>query len=237
VTRAVALLLFACGLAFAAPVPKAAPTVESVYGKVVPSEHATCELTKSGALRITVDKSQTKSKVSFADPQVSRTVEGDFQLTVRVHHPPSGGVRVGGVKEGIATVVAGVCVAAADDPKSRFWLTQTHIDTGGELSPKDQWVTHRGLSVSSSKLGSGTNWVSPKLHDQPLYLRVRRAGNEFRFETSGDAKEWYSFTAQKPKAFDTKVVIGFLAQHNTDADAAAEFDQLDLQPLKKDEKK
>ena len=53
--RTVAALLFACGIAVAAPVPKAGPKLEDVFGEIV-DKKSDCkfEMNKDGALAVTV---------------------------------------------------------------------------------------------------------------------------------------------------------------------------------------
>ena len=79
-------ILLAPLFALAAPVPKAKKFDD--FGTVVETKGVTCAMTRPGELRFSVSKEAATESKNHVEtrPNVTRTVEGDFELTVRITH-------------------------------------------------------------------------------------------------------------------------------------------------------
>ena len=231
------MLIALAGLAMAAPVPKEnVKKLEDVFGEVAdPKSDCKFDMMKGDALRITVPKGHPPT--DFSDdhparpPMVAKVVEGDFVLTVRVTHTPAKDAgRAAGAK-GNTEVMAGISLYAEDDPKRSLLFTQRHIWNG------QSWVS--GFTRESRGGGSSTGSNSP-LDDErgkAVYLKLTRNGGDFKTATSTDGKTWDDFLNCSIEKLGAKLVVGPVALHNTSDDYEAVFDQYEIKPLAKDEKK
>lgn len=224
-TTALFALLLLPLLADAAPVPKAGPKkIEDVFGQVADVSGVTCEMTRADELRVAVSKEFTvgTNQEHLIRPLVSKTVEGDFTLTIRVAHPPSKAADIAAVGPGAPTLSAGIALYAEGDPKKSLTLLHKHTKAG------DDWKSSLSMSSRHERGGSGTGRQSKELEDKPLYLRLTRTGDQFMSETSADGKKWAAFGVHKVSGFGA-VVVGPVAVHNTTADADAVFDEYKLE--------
>lgn len=225
--RTLFVLLLAPLLAIAAPVPKPpGKKVEDVFGQVAEVSGVTCEMTKWEELRVAVSKETIVSpnQEHQIRPLVTRTVEGDFTLTVRVSHPPSKAADLAAVGAGAPTLSAGIALYADGNPKQTLTLLHKHTKSG------DTWKSSLSMSSRHDKGGSGTGRQAQGLEDKPYYLRLTRKGDDFKSETSTDGKKWQGFGTHKVSGFGA-VVVGPVAVHNTTADYDAVFDEYKIEPL------
>ena len=75
-----------------------------------------------------------------------------------------------------------------------------------------------------------------QLPDDAVYWRLTRRGGEFTFCFGSDGEKWTEFTSLEAPDFDA-VVVGPIVAHSTNEECKATFDQYEIKPLKKDEKK
>jgi hypothetical protein len=224
--RTAFVILLLPALALAAPVPKAPPRkIEDVFGTPTEANGVTLEMTRRDELRATVGKeaatavnSQTKAR-----PLATKTVEGDFELTVRISHAPPADKELAATGPGVPTLSAGIALFSRDNPKCSLTYFHKHTLTGG-------WKSQLSMNSQHERGGSGTGRQAQKLEDQPLYLRLTRKGDEFRSETSADGKTWQRFGTHKVQGFGP-VVVGPAAVHNTTAGYEVTFDEYQIKPL------
>lgn len=223
--RTLFALLLLPAVALAAPVPKPpGKKIEDVFGQVAEVSGVTCEMTKAEELRVGVSKEFTvsTSQEHLIRPLVSKTVEGDFVMTVRVAHPPSRVADLAAVGPGVPTLSAGIALYADGNPKQMLTLLHKHTKSG------DTWKSSLGMNSRHDRGGSGTGRQSKGLEDKPLYMRLTRKGDEFKSETSADGTKWMGFGTHKVAGFGA-VVVGPVALHNTTADYDAVFDEYKLE--------
>lgn len=239
-TRTVAVVLLLPALVVAAPVPKAAgvrPLAE-VFGEVAdPPWDCTVEMTKAGALRVAVPKLERPVELdhgAITPPLTTKSVEGDFELTVRVTHaPPKETDRAAGAKMA-ATVAAGVALYTEGDRRTNLTFAHTLVRENDAWANRLAAITHYG-GGSSRTTGGGGDAAAGK----PVYLRLTRLGDSFAFASSGDGKKWSPFSRLTLKGVGEVVLVGPTAFHNTAGDHEAVFDeyQIDLiRPLKEPKK-
>lgn len=231
--RILVALLFLPVFVVAAPVPKAVPKLEEVFGEIV-DEKDGCkyEMSKGGVLTITVPAVEKDAKVereSFRPGLVAREVEGDFMVTVRIAILPSASAKVTG-KEKDAEVVAGVAVAKADDPQY------------GALGGMGQWSVDKSWSgrffdsrkpdKTSSSSGS---WDLKLKQDDCLTVRLTRRSDRVltEFKIAG---EWQGFSNRRIEGMTGSVRVGPVAFGCLDKEFSATFDEYKIELLK-DEKK
>lgn len=232
-TRTLLALLFIPALVFAAPVPKPpAKKLEDVYGTPGEFPGVTLEMTRKGELNATLAKEAAagdRGHQNSLRPFTTRTVEGDFELTVRVTHaPPAAADLAAG--NGNPTVYAGIALFADGNPKHTGNLLHKHVKVG------DTWKSGLSMDTQHKNGGSGTGRQNNKLEDQPIYLRLTRKGDEFKSETSADGKKWQGFGTHKAQGFGGSVVVGPAATHNTTAGYEVTFDEYALKPLAEEKK-
>ncbi|MCU0704491.1 MAG: DUF1349 domain-containing protein [Fimbriiglobus sp.] len=216
-------------LAVAAPVPKPPPKkMEEVFGTFVEANGVTAEMTRRGELKVEVSKDAAAdtNRVSTARPLVTRTVEGDFELVVRVtHSPPTAADLTTAIGAGNPTVTAGLALYAAGDPKSTHTFLQKHARIS------DAWRTQLSANTQHQRGGSGTGRQGQKLEEKPIYLRLTRKGDEFKSETSTDGKKWQAFATHKATGFGGAVVVGPVATHNITGGYEVTFDEYEIKPV------
>jgi hypothetical protein len=223
-------------LLLAAPVPKVDPTRRLIetFGEIVdPMSDVKCDMTKAGVLRVTVPKEVRPVELNHAvagSPVTTKTVEGDFVLTVRVSHtPPNKAEKVDGAKQQ-ATVSAGIAVYSEGDPKTNLTLVHKHTKTG------DKWVSGLAMQTNYKQGSTGSGRGGTTLEDKPLYLRLTRKGEVCVAETSADGKKWVQFTRHPADKLGPVVVVGPTVFRNTDADHTAEFDEYEIKSLTEEKK-
>ena len=111
----VVAILFSPLFVLAAPVPKHKAKNFENFGTAVETKGVTCEMTQPGELRVSLSKeATTKSNRHFeARPLVAQTVEGDFELTVRVTHAPPDGKDLTVVGRGDPIASAGIALTSS----------------------------------------------------------------------------------------------------------------------------
>lgn len=218
-------------LALAAPVPKpSAKKIEDVFGTPVERSGVACEMTRNDELKVTVAKeAATTDTTANLRPLATRTVEGDFELTVRLTHAAPGSAdRAVGI--GGPAVYAGIALFADGNPKNTVNLLHKHVKTG------DTWKSGLTMNTQHKNGGMGTGRGNAKLEEQPVYLRLTRRGDEFKSETSTDGKKWQSFGTHKAQGFGGAVVVGPYASHNTSAECETTFDEYVIKPAAEEKK-
>jgi len=227
-----AVLLFACGLAVAAPTPKTNPKLEDVFGEIV-DKKSDCkfEMGKEGALTITAPTSPKAFKLNgktFLPPLVEKEVEGDFELTVRIGLlAPKGAKAVDGEKD--LSVVAGVSVIPPGTPFGAMGgLLQNATEKGWSGKNFGCYHQFKASHVSSTR--------DLKLDpDTPLVVRLTRQGEEVTTECkSGD--EWVLLNFSRVDGMTGKVKVGPTVAGNIDQPFTATFDQYEIKPLKEEKK-
>ena len=227
-SRSAGLLLLLPALAVAAPVPKLTPKTFDGFGTAVETKGVTFESPQAGELRVSLSKEATTgSQAHFvARPLVTQKVEGDFELTVRVTHAPPEAKDLAAVGKNNPVVSAGLALSSPDDPNASVVLLHRHIRDG------DTWESTFNLSSRYGKKGSDSCRVSEKLHQQPIYLRLTRRGDEFTSAQSFDGKKWSSvFGSAHEVPGLGAVLIGPVAGHNTNGQYEVTFDEYVLKPL------
>jgi hypothetical protein len=229
-TRTLFALLLLPAFALAAPVPKTGgKKIEDVFGTPADLNGVTCEMTRKDELKATVGKeAAAAADESKVRPLTTRTVEGDFELTVRVTHSPPDKADLA-TGNGVATVFAGIGLFAENSPKHTLTLLHKHLKQG------DTWKSGLSMNSQHPRGGSGTGRGVAKLEDQPTYLRLTRKGDEFTSQTSADGKKWQGFGTHKVQGFGA-VVVGPVATHNTTGEYAVTFDEYIIRPLTEDKK-
>jgi hypothetical protein len=230
------MLLPLTGLAIVAPVPKEkVKKLEDVFGEVADlKSNCKFDMMKGDALRITVPKSHPPA--DFSDdhpafpPMVSKVVEGDFVLTVRVTHAPAKDAGPAAGARGIAKVMAGIALYSEADPKSSLLFTQHH-----SLSGKS-WASGFVRESRGRVRASGANSPPGDERGKAVYLKLTRSDTEFKTATSTDGKTWEEFLNCSIDKLGAKLVVGPVALQSTSDDYEAVFDQYEIKPLK-DEKK
>lgn len=234
--RLAVLALFVTTLAVAAPVPKVKP---NNFGTAVETKGVTCEMLRTGELRVRVSKeAASESDAHLATrPLVTRTVEGDFELTVRITHtPPEDKELATAVGNGEPIASAGLALHRSDGKRGSLVILN-RLSQG-----RDGWDSYFRMSAlyeTKDTQGVVGNLSSHrKFSNEPIYLRLTRRGDEFTATKSDDGKEWspvFDETREVPGL--GPVVIGPVAVHNTNARHDVTFDEYVLNPLKTGEKK
>jgi len=229
-------ILLAPLFALAASVPKAKKFDD--FGTVVETKGVTCEMTKSGELRVSVSKEgATESKAHFvARPLATQKVEGDFELTVRITHTAPEAKELAAVGDGEPIASAGIALYKSDAKRGSLAILNRLFEGDDAW---DSYFKMFALYETKTTLGSiGDLSSHHKFINTPIYLRLIRRGDEFTATSSEDGKEWSPIFES---SFDVPglgpVVIGPVAVHNTTTGYDVTFDEYVLKPLKKEEKK
>jgi hypothetical protein len=230
-TRTLWLLLFAPVLAAAAPVPPPSEKeqIEKLWGKIV-SPAAECEFKLAGkALTIRTAGQPARGLRTEKEPipRVSRTVVGDFEMTVKVADstPPARHARHTDswpwTRAGLYVVGGGYTV--------EFHLSQYYTKANGELNEKltrapwvDTWHPRGG---SGSQIGN----VEP---GKSVYLRLVRKGNAITVAHGTDGEKWSNpFNPRQAVEFPAEVTVGVFVSHGTFQPVEATFDGLRIERL------
>jgi hypothetical protein len=227
--RTLSVLLLLPLFATAAPVPKPpAKKIEEVFGTPAEFQGVTMAMTRKDELRATLAKEAAAGNQNTLRPFATRTVEGDFELTVRIAHAPPTAADLG-AGGGTPTVTAGI--ALLGDGNQKYTLNLLHKHT----KAADVWKSGLSMNSQHPRGGSGTGRQNNKLEDQPLYLRLTRKGDEFKSETSADGKRWQGFGTHKVAGLGP-VLVGPVASHNTTAEYEVTFDEYVIRPLTEEKK-
>jgi len=234
VTRRLALALLACGLAPAAPVPKASvPKIEDVFGEIAdPKSECRFKMGKDGALTVTVPTAHPRLEPgasSTTPPLVGRKIEGDFELTVRVSAAlPKTADGKGNTF--LPAVLTGISVVSADDPN-----TGITVGAARRLKGSD-WVGAKFASFRESGYGGATEDDLTAGADEPIWFRLTRSQQTLHIETSGDGKKWKTFVRVGVNKVGDAVTVGPVAFGCLDTEFSVTFDQYELKPLKEGKK-
>lgn len=221
----------------AAPVPKASLALFEPFGKPVEIRGTTCAVIRPGEIRVRLTKdAATESKAhDFARPNVARTVEGDFELTVRIAHTPPDAGAVTVEDKGETIAAAGIALVRADGKRgslvvlNRLSRSEVGWDTYFKLSALYETKAARGSIGGLSSHHAFAN--------APLYLRLTRRGDVFTSTTSDDGKTW-SPVFEEPHTIPGlgAVSLGPVAVHNTNGLYEVTFDEYTLSQPAKEQK-
>jgi hypothetical protein len=235
VTRTLFLLFVLTPLASAAPVPKATiKKLSDVYGtEVDPSSPCKCEMVGGDKLRVVVPNTHRPAETEHPNtvpPLVTKSVEGDFVVIVRVSHSysKSAGKAEGAKKQ--TEVAAGIALLGEGSENVRFTFVHRQTKTG------DKWVSGRYAQVMHRGGGSGSGSGGAKLDESPVFLRLTRKDESLKCETSADGTKWQPFSTLTAKGLGPLVNIGPVAFQSSDAEYAAEFDKYEIKPLTEEKK-
>jgi regulation of enolase protein 1 (concanavalin A-like superfamily) len=233
-TLLVALLLPA--VALAAPVPKAVggKKLSETFGEPV-NPDSTCqyEPAGNGGLRIVVPTTHPVHEVDHGKtvrPHLTRKVEGDFVLTVRIQHTFNKEAGKAEAAKQKTMVAAGIGFLDADDARNTFSVCHMNTKSG------DKWSTGRLMQIMHRGGGSGSGSGGVNVDDKPTHLRVTRKGEEIRSEFSADGKKWQNFSTMKMTTLGAAVNIGPVACQSTDAEYSVEFTEYEIKPLTEEKK-
>ena len=235
-SRAAIVLLFACGLAVAAPVPKEKVKTLGDFGEVTDARgECSLELKPAGVVRVAVPKEEPPFVLEHQKlpPVLTRkAIEGDFVLTVRVTHtPPS---EAGNAKENRFNLVAtsaGVAVVGEGGGKESVVLVHRHVK-----KQSDGWVSGVSHFTNHSKGSTGKVEAGAELVTEPVWLRLTRRGETVVSEASADGKKWAEVVSHPTLGLGTKLTVGLIAYQSTDSDYQATFDEFKIEPLTEDKK-
>lgn len=233
-TLIVALLLPT--IALAAPVPKAANAkkLSETFGEQV-NPDSTCKYEPAGkdGLRIVVPTTHPIEEVDHGKtvrPHLTRKVEGDFVLTVRIQHTFNQAAGKAEAAKQKTMVSAGIGFIDADDGKNTFSVCHMNTKSG------EKWTTGRLMQIMHRGGGSGSGSGGQDAVDKPTYLRVTRKGEEIKSEFSADGKKWQNFSTMKINTLGSAVNVGPVACQSTDAEYSVEFTEYDIKPLTEEKK-
>jgi hypothetical protein len=234
VSRVVVVLLLVAGVAGAAPVPKAQPKLEEVFGEVADKKDG-CkyEMDKRGALTVTVPANADLTE-SFSPPRPRfwKEVTGDFAATVRVKLTMSDKVGKPPRFLGFPEVMAGLGVeSSADGPVGGqvVAMVKYKFREKNQFGGDNTWDGDRDFGGITQGLQGKT--------DDARYVRLTRRGVDVTYSKSEDGQKWEEWYTRSAGKLPDIVRVGPLAHHTTDSEFSATFDQYEIKPLKKDEKK
>ena len=233
--RLLALLLMPL-LAVAAPVPKAKLTMEVVFGeRTTPNSRHAVEFDDRGRLTVTVPTTVPRVRARGGElhlPLLAKEVEGDFRLTACVSSKlPAAGTSDPKEFNG-AAVVFGVSVYGTADKKVRGAEFGVLWQDDGEWSGVLTSTSVKAGQVSRVEAGDEKKPAAP-----PSHLRVTRRGPRLTCETSEDGEKWEEFFTEEHPDLPAKVKVGPVVFGTTEQEFSAAFDEYEIKPLAKDEKK
>lgn len=227
------LMLLVSAVALAAPVPKAKPKLEEVFGEIAdPKGECKFEMQQGDALQITVPTTHPPRDpitASINPPLLGKVVEGDFVVIakVTVGVPKTAG-KTGKVISPVAFV--GVALVSADDPK-------TGANIGMVLRrPGDDW-TGEWLECHRRKGSGGATESGRGLEpDAAVYARVTRRGDKMTAEMSADGAKWKAFSSFQLTGATGPMTVGPTAFGCIDKEFTATISQYEIKPLKEEKK-
>ena len=228
-TRTAAVLGLACGLVFAAPVPKVnSPKLEDVFGEIA-DKKSECkfEMNKTGALTVTVPTTHPPAEPSpgvTCKPLASKEVDGDFTVTLKMTFAlPNEAKAVG--KAAAPAVVAGVSFTSVENAERGFTV-------GFVRRPQKKEWEWAGLMLWTD--GAAESVFA--YEGVPKYIRVSRQGEKVELETSRDGKRWDSLATDNRHTVTGPVKIGPTAFGCIDKEFSVTFDEYKVESLKEEKK-
>jgi hypothetical protein len=231
-TAAVTLIVLPL-VVFAAPVPKRANTMEILFGNVTnPKTECKFETSRDGALTVTMPAGWDPvppRNVAYRGPLVAKTIEGDFNVSVRLTHtlPATAWTHYRNECPGMA---AGLSVWATSGPD---------FERAGVIAAIDRtYCAGRWVSDLRHYEGKQAQWASNSLRpelkpDAVVYLRVTRRGDIMTEEWSADGKAWAEIGKSKLVG---PVSVGPVAFQCTDHDFVVTFSEYELKELPPEKK-
>lgn len=234
-TRLALSLLFASAVAGAAPVPKQLPRTFENFGTVAEIKGVKCDSSRPGEVRIrlSADAATESDAHEKARPNVARTVEGDFELTVRITHAPADAKTVA-ASAGKGEVIAAAGIALYKPDGTRGTMVVLNRLSKGD----DAWDTYFKMDAryetKKARGGIGDLTQHHTFANAPVYLRLTRRGDEFTTTESEDGKAWTPVFKESHTILGLgDVAIGPVAVHNTTGRYEVTFDEYTLtQPAK-----
>lgn len=220
-------------LAVAAPVPKRKPEFGPFGDFVDPKTRCTAEMSKDGALAMTVSPT-TQAYNPWANappkPAIGRTISGDFVLTVRVVHPPE---ETALVKTDSDDTIAGAGIVLRGEGRVESATAMVVLHTLND----GRWDSGMRLSAHGVREDGRVKWARSGYFrggrpDEPTHLRLTRYGNLVTTESSVDGKEWTEHKRGVLDELSERVTVGLVAFHSTDQTSIATFDQFSLEAIK-----
>lgn len=166
--------------------------------------------------------------------RVSRTIAGDFEVTVKVldSTPPNTEVKHTGA---YPWTRAGLCISG-EKFGVEYHLSQFNPKINGVVQEQlsrvvylDSWYPGGGMGHSTGKVEVGKS----------VYLRVTRKGKTVTVSHSSDGKEWSA--PQSPRQpmgqgleLPPEVTIGVFVNHTTHQSVAASFAEFNIEFLKQE---
>ncbi|MCS6865980.1 MAG: hypothetical protein RMJ56_14625 [Gemmataceae bacterium] len=161
-------------------------------------------------------------------PRITRTVRGDFDMTLRVldlTHPLSTESQ-GNL--GQFTTSAGL-VVMSDDAYISFGLNQIYYRLVNFPNPD---VLHRYVYLQAIMINQGgTGWGHSHEDGKATYLRLKRQGEKILAAHSFDGEKWTDakdVLANQNFALPDEVTVGVFVLHNTHQVVQATFDRFTL---------
>ncbi len=218
-------------VAVAAPVPKEKPKakMERLFGTIADAKKGYDFSLDGEKLVLTMDANASDSLNEKAPPQVGREVTGDFEAQVTVSFP----IRNGKEEGSRGTVVAGLCVWAAD---GRYHFVGPAARRGA-----DGWELKAGMSWDYMPDFKKNNWTGTLGHPHAdsevtqLAVRVKRDKNGLQWFQSTDGKSWEEWKTYLIALPDT-ACVGVCGMNTTDAAWSVTSSDFAVVPLKSDKK-
>lgn len=219
-------------LAGSAPVPKSpAKKLVDVYGEVDDQQGGcTVEMARGGSLSVGVPANHSSRTMGndLPVPLVGKVVEGDFVLTTRVEvslpknpSPSREGCHI--------NVTAGVGLAPADAKIGAMAGGKFRFDKGNWHGRRQSHFEKPGHERTSCSFQGCEPGVA-------LSVRLTRRGDEVRVEFRSEGKEWEELGVIEGLGSGA-LTVGPLVEHSADGEIFVTFDEYELKPLSKDEKK
>jgi hypothetical protein len=227
------VVLLASAVVLAAPVPKAQPKLEDVFGAITdPKGECKFEMSKDGSLTITVPTKHPPldpGTGTVRPPLLGKNVEGDFVATVKV----TVGVPKTAGKTGRAAkpaVFAGLTVVSADDPKTGGTIGAVVRRAGDEWA--GEWLECHRYPKGSGATESGRE-LKP---DAAVHVRLTRSGDRVVTEMSEDGTKWDPFSTFYLPGVTGPMTVGPTAFGCIDQAFTATISQFEIKPLGEEKK-
>ncbi|QEL20778.1 DUF1349 domain-containing protein [Limnoglobus roseus] len=228
-SRGLLALLILSASVPAAPLPKAAPKKFENFGTVAEVKGVKCESARPGELRVSLsaDAASDTKEHGEVRPNFTRTVEGDFVLTVRITHTPPDDKNPAAVENGETIAAAGIALCKPDGKRGSL-VVLNRLSKG-----RDGWDTYFKLSAlyETTKARGSIGALSSHhtFANAPVYLRLTRRGDKFTATQSDDGKEWAPVFEEPHEVPGLgPVAIGPVAVHNTNTAYDVTFDEYTL---------
>jgi hypothetical protein len=225
------LVLSVSAAVVAAPVvpPSEKELIAKHWGKVhAPSEKYEFKL---DGRRLTIHTAGEQTDPAFAGtplvhPRVSRTVNGDFEATVRVIAAATPNPTVKYVQGSPATR-AGLFVAGGNQ-FAELELLQYYTVSGGVMTENPFRVVWVNTKSKTSNGGHHITHIDPT---KPLYLRITRKEKVVSDYYSIDGKTWTPTKWRREIELPNEVTVGIYFAHTTHQIADATFSEYTISKL------